>query len=747
VIRLVSKNRRWGAIRISNALRYFFGLVASVGLPTALRVGVQTLRRLLGSEGFRLSFGRSSPESLTLPNGPPGWRAGIEQLIKAAQEKGYNDATTDELRMVVEQASASRNDADSARVTILIPTYEHFEQALQCIKSLFAWNCRVNFKILVGDDSRERSLAPLASITGVDYIKNDRTLGYLRNVQQLATKSSTDYLLILNQDTLVLPGLVDELVRHLDEHPKVGVVSPVVLDPDLNILEIGGEIVSSGAARHRYRGISGSDYQHLYTQSVDYVSGCAMLIRASLWSELGGFDDRFNPGYYEDADFCVRAHLRGHEVAVVSSAFVVHLEGTSHGRFPQDRRSTKNFQQENAAKFREKHFSRQSEDNPHVELPSLNRARLVGELVLVFDSIPDPQSDGGSADADNFVRHAISLGYKVTAMSLNTPSAAQTYNWRSLGVRCLPEITEIKSQLNTSDSTTLVSFGLPAGQYVASLVLPVGVRWIHYSLDVFTRRLETLLQVQNRIEPTSQIRWNLGLPREPEPLWKVESEVLSRADLVLYASEQDHEFVKDRVDLKNGQTFQVLKGTHFVGDTEPPASQNIGLVGSLMHQPNIDALEYCLHDIWPAIRDVAPQARLLVWGSGATASIITQCHNTPGVEFRGWFRDWQQVASSIRFVISPLRYGAGAKNRTVSSILSGRPVVGSSISFDGLPRFTDLSPFIAASASDYATISKRLLESDAAWSEAITQERKLTETSFNSSYERELVCRVLTRHS
>lgn len=744
MIRLVSKNRKWGSISIGNALRYFFGLASSVGFIVATKVSLQTLSRLLGAEGFRLSLSRSTSEPLMIPVGPPGWRSGIQELLEAAEKTRNDDALNVDLRSVVDQASASRNDPSRARVAILIPTYEHVEQALQCIKSLFAWKSQVNFRIHVGDDSRERTMASLASIPGVDLTKNETSLGFLRNVQTLADKESTDYLLILNQDTLALPGLIDNLVHYMDEHLTVGIAAPVVLDSDLNVLEIGGEINDSGVARHRFRGIPSSDFQHLYTQSVDYVSGCAMFVRSSLWRELEGFDDQFSPGYYEDADLCLRAHAMGHDVKVVSSTFVIHLEGTSHGKFPQDHRSTKQFQHENESAFKNKLSLEKVTIGQQVEPRSSNPA---GELVLVFDSIPDPQRDGGSADADNFVRHALSLGYRVTAATLDSPSAAQTFNWRSLGVRCLPDISELVSTLHKLSSATLVTFGLPSGQYAASLKLPTSVRWIHYSLDVFTRRLETLLNVQNLNDPNTQVRWNLGLPREPELMWKIESEVLARAHLVLYASEQDHEFVTARSNLRNGKTFQVLKGDHYVGNTKPPPNQNIGLVGSLTHQPNIDALEYCLSEIWPAIHHASPDARLLVWGSGTPEFVVKLCNSTPGVEFRGWFRDWQQVASSVRFVISPLRYGAGAKNRTVSAILAGRPVIGSSISFDGLPRSPDSHSYLADNADDYVRLSRQLLGSDLIWREMITRQRQLTEGTFTSFYERELVARVLSRFS
>src|SRR5699024_4947003 len=68
-----------------------------------------------------------------------------------------------------------------------------------------------------------------------------------------------------------------------------------------------------------------------YVKEVDYISGCSIMIRADLWREIGGFDERFAPAYCEDSDlaFAVRAH--GYRVLYQPESVVIHYEGISNG--------------------------------------------------------------------------------------------------------------------------------------------------------------------------------------------------------------------------------------------------------------------------------------------------------------------------------------------------------------------------------------------------------------------------------
>ena len=66
-------------------------------------------------------------------------------------------------------------------------------------------------------------------------------------------------------------------------------------------------------------------------KEVDYISGAAILIPRKLWEQIGGFDERFAPAYYEDTDLAFEVRKAGYRVVYQPRSKVVHFEGISNG--------------------------------------------------------------------------------------------------------------------------------------------------------------------------------------------------------------------------------------------------------------------------------------------------------------------------------------------------------------------------------------------------------------------------------
>ncbi|UCG51753.1 MAG: glycosyltransferase family 2 protein, partial [Candidatus Latescibacterota bacterium] len=141
-----------------------------------------------------------------------------------------------------------------------------------------------------------------------------------------------DYILLLNNDTLVDPGLVDHLVDVISKTPEIGVVGPKIYyaSPRDQIWFAGGEVhLSRGTARHI--GIREKDNgQHDTVKDVDYVTGCALMARREVFEHVGLLDPTFQ-AYYEDADFCMRARRGGYRVVYVPDGRVWHRISSSTG--------------------------------------------------------------------------------------------------------------------------------------------------------------------------------------------------------------------------------------------------------------------------------------------------------------------------------------------------------------------------------------------------------------------------------
>jgi hypothetical protein len=179
-------------------------------------------------------------------------------------------------------------------------------------------------------------------------------------------------------------------------------------------------------------------------------------------------------------------------------------------------------------------------------------------------------------------------------------------------------------------------------------------------------------------------RWYSGLPTHPATMWEVEKSLFLLPDKVLYVTEEDRNYVKERSPESTGQIFPILRRQERRSPTDnsfdPPV---LAIVGAMTHGPNVDAVDHFLHSTLPVLVSQGIKCQIHIWGSGIDGFSRTHWESDL-VRVRGWFPDWSTVAESATLTLAPLRYGAGLKGKTLSSILAGLPVIGSPIAFEGL---------------------------------------------------------------
>jgi GT2 family glycosyltransferase len=217
----------------------------------------------------------------------------------------------------------------SLKVTILILNWNQLNDTRRCLESLDKLTYR-NYRIILIDngssDGSDRELARL--FPGVTLVRNQTNRGFTggNNVGiTAAMESDTDYLLLLNNDTVVEPDFLDKLVGAVAERPEIGIASPkIMFDPDRDRLWFAGG---------GFRPLLHKTY-HLYYGKRDrgmlkglkltpWVSGCAMLIKRKVIETVGALDEKYFL-HYEDVDLCERAARVGYYCAVVPEAVIYH---------------------------------------------------------------------------------------------------------------------------------------------------------------------------------------------------------------------------------------------------------------------------------------------------------------------------------------------------------------------------------------------------------------------------------------
>lgn len=660
-----------------------------------------------------------------LRGAPRRWGLTYQNLIdvnKYYHQNGFNrDHTTLIVANLRDLVEKSGNRPASARVTIVIPAFNNFFEVANCIESIYSNAEKTDFKIIIADDgSPDVSYSVLGVLDGITILRRSANSGYISNVNTATAAIDTEYLLTLNQDVIVCPGWLDELVIEADRNPQVGIVGPRILDHQFQLLEAGGIIFKHAHAAHRGRGAIPDDHRYNFSCDVDYVSGCAMLVRTATWNQLGGLDTQYSPAYYDDVDICLRARKSGWLVRYAPLSCIVHFEGTSMGVNEHDSSSLKHFQVINQKKIAQNHPELNShtsiEDLPRVDSHCPSRTKVA----CVFESVPFADQNGGAVDFTLFVDYLLDLGYTVSAIFQCGVSPEATANWRSRGIQCAQLESDHGFSL-INNSHLIVSFGTMVGIRLAKEDL-AHKQWIHHTSDCATRRLEAMNEVfkaQKDVSPEAS-RWFLGLPRDVPQMWQIEKSTFELPSMTLFVTSRDLEYAQ-----RNGATgkfvhFPILKGgpdSNVV--PEPLQELTVGFVGSFLHSPNPDAVEYFLRDIWESIHEAVPGSRFLIWGSNINDRQIAEWSKMPGVEVRGWFATWDEVVAQTRVLVSPLRFGAGMKHKVVSTYIHGRPVVGTCISFEGFD-VQHLGHNVMT--DDPHTMSNSLIEilkSDSAWTDAL----------------------------
>jgi len=174
-----------------------------------------------------------------------------------------------------------------------------------------------------GTATEVRRLLPQAMV-----IESDRNLGFAGGSNLGASRASGDVLFFLNPDALPPPGAVAQLCGPVACRPEIGAAGCKLVYPDGRLQSAGGMIGPNAHCAHRGHG-DADHGQYDEGAIVDYVPGAALAIRRTLFAEVGGFYAGYFPGFYEDAELCVRLRERGYEVHYFPTPRIIHLEGAS----------------------------------------------------------------------------------------------------------------------------------------------------------------------------------------------------------------------------------------------------------------------------------------------------------------------------------------------------------------------------------------------------------------------------------
>ena len=227
------------------------------------------------------------------------------------------------------------------RLTIVIVTYNSAGHIGGCLASLSAHPPVVSHGIIVVDNaSRDDTTTCIRKEwPEVRVIETGRNLGFSAGNNLGIRETSSEFILLLNPDTVVPAGAVDALVARLDCRPDVAVIGPRLFDADRRVevsfgsmigplVELRQKVLIAGHARRVPIICAYVEHLSRHAREVDWVSGACLLVRRADAEAVGLFDERYFM-YTEDVDFCAAIRAKGRSVLFDAEVEVQHLRGLS----------------------------------------------------------------------------------------------------------------------------------------------------------------------------------------------------------------------------------------------------------------------------------------------------------------------------------------------------------------------------------------------------------------------------------
>lgn len=606
--------------------------------------------------------------------------------------------------------------AAEIQTSIIIPVFNKADFTFQCLSSLIhEIDLSENEIIVVDNASTDQTEAVLAHFENVvQTIRNEENRGFVDACNQGAAAARGQYLLFLNNDTVVLPGWLDHMVETIEANPDHGAVGSLFLYPDGSIQEAGSIVWKNGEAHHYGWGASPDDHRFNFAREVDYCSAASLLIRKEVFRSLGGFDTRFAPAYYEDVDLCFGVRSLGYKVLYQPMSRVVHYEGATAGS--DTTKGAKQFQIINREKFIEKWHTILEREHLPKDLNQLERASDRNRdrpRVIVFDErVPSPDRDAGSLRMFIILK-TLAQNRHVVFVPFSRPQSIDYERalWKE-GIETADAVDYHRLIKQRDPGVAIVSRPTMAEVFIHRIRrVSNETRIVFDTVDLHYRRLQREYDFSRKPETLAAARRDLELERT----------FARESDLVWCASAEDKQALEHEAP---GTKIELVPTIHELRDAGPPfeSRHDLLFIGNLAHRPNVDGLIFFMKGVYPRLRQKLPQIHLDIIGDFPPAEI--SAFNSEEVRVRGYVPDTEPYLHGRRVFIAPLRFGAGIKGKIGEAMSYGIPVVTTPVGAEGFGVTNGLELMIADDAESFAGAIERLYTRKELW-ESIARNSRL----------------------
>ena len=304
-----------------------------------IRQLARNLKRLIlicdGNQALRTPRSHLIPMDLT----PEGIRAALLLAGFTATNiqpyrgfpEGVIDGSVPEGWFQVESIPRETSYCLEKMVSIVILGFNQVEYTKKCIESIRKHTRQKYELIIIDNGSRDGTEAYFRSIPNAKVIINRENLGVAKGWNQGMRLAEGEYILILNNDIIVGPNWLENMVRLAESDPTIGLVGPrsnYIAGPQVvsNVsYKVEGEIQDFIRKWQGDHDLSAAEF--------GFIKGFCHLIPRRVFTKVGFYDERFGKGNFEDDDYCMRVHHHGFRAVFASDSFIHHYGSVS---FKQD---------------------------------------------------------------------------------------------------------------------------------------------------------------------------------------------------------------------------------------------------------------------------------------------------------------------------------------------------------------------------------------------------------------------------